>query len=85
MKQEKIEELAKYLGEVPQYVGYRKRDEQVNLGEYESKAFDTPAGAFAAAKLAADGTNYTRLEYGVRAELGPYVVVTEVDGYTGIT
>jgi hypothetical protein len=85
MKQEKIEELAKHLGEVPQYVGYRNQDSQVNIGAYHTKAFDNPSDAFAAAKREAEGLPYTRLEYGVRVELGNDVVVTEVDGFTATT
>lgn len=85
MKQEKIDELAKFLGEVPRYVGYRARDSQVNIGAFESQQFDNPVDAFAAAKREAEGAGYTRLEYSVRAEIGSDVVVTEVDGFTAST
>jgi hypothetical protein len=85
MKQDKIEELAKHLGEVPQYVGYRNRDNQLNLGGYESQPFDNPSDAFAAAKREAESTRYTRLEYGVRVYLGHEVVVTDIDDFSGTT
>lgn len=85
MKQEKIEEVAKHLGHEPLYVGYRNRDSQLNLGAYESQHFNNPADAFSAAKCEATAAGYTRLEYGVRAEIGPDVVVTEVDGFTAST
>lgn len=66
-------------------MGYRNRDSQVNIGGYESQPFNNPGDAFAAAKREAAAAGYTRLEYGVRAEIGPDVVVTEVDGFTATT
>lgn len=81
----RIVALAAFLGEAPKYIGFISGDSQLNICWKDSQGFDNPDDAFKAAQGFAAKTPYTRLDYGVRAEIGDDVVVSEITGYIART
>lgn len=80
-----LAKLAEFLQEEPQYVAYLSADTQLNTRARKSQGFGSPDEAFEEAKKFAVEARHTGISYGVKAEIGDDVVVTEISGYVGTT
>lgn len=80
-----LAKLAEFLQQEPQFIAYLSADTQLDTRARKSHGFSSPEAAFEEAKKFAVEVRHTGITYGVEAEIGDDVIVTEISGYWGTT